>query len=119
MRWALKRLLVMCVVLTALLSLVWANEESNDEDFTKTLEEVAQQPIYWLCRSAGDVRTLRIEAKKSYCTTKYTKMGAERVVRTSRNIKDCYSVFSNIRRNLENATYECKDISGSRISSSR
>lgn len=81
------------------------------------MSEVAKQPIYWMCRLKHDVRTIRIEAEKGTCTAKYSKEGNERVVGQSAGMRSCYQVFANIRRNLENAEYKCRDISTSRISS--
>lgn len=82
------------------------------------MSEVAKQPIYWMCKNRADVRTIRVEAEKGTCTTRYSKEGTEKEASKSGAMRACYQVFANIRRNLENAEYKCRDISTSRISSS-
>ncbi len=82
------------------------------------MSEVAKQPIYWICKNRSDVRTIRVAASKGTCTSTYSKEGTEKIVGQSAAIRSCYQVFANIRRNLENADYKCRDISASRISSS-
>lgn len=90
----------------------------KDRAESPSYEEVEGKALYWMCKLRTDVRTLRLEAKNQYCQTKYSKEGNEKAVSQSKDIRDCYHVFANIRRNLEFGDFKCKDISGSRVSTS-
>lgn len=82
------------------------------------MSEVAKQPVYWMCKLRSDVRTIRVEVENGTCFTRYSKDGSEKEASKSIGMRSCWQVFANIRRNLENAEYKCRDISSSRISSS-
>lgn len=76
-------------------------------------------PLYLICKSKTAVRTLRVEKKPAgKCITTYTKNGADQIVSRSSSFTQCSKVLSNIRENLEKYNWKCKDISGTRVSSS-
>lgn len=92
--------------------------------FLATLPMVVQgeevQPSYLLCRNKKTIRTLRMDPadKEEPCTTTYTKSGVDKVVGSGRHTSTCVKIMGNIRENLEQAGWTCKDISASSISSS-
>lgn len=78
-----------------------------------------KQGSYYLCRLNNIVRTIRVNAEKDgACEATYTKEGVDKVVGKSATAERCYKVVSNIKDNLEKASWKCKDISQARVSSS-
>lgn len=73
---------------------------------------------YLMCKNSNVVRTLRIERVGRSCRTTYTKDGVDAVVGKSGDPGLCREVFEKIRENLEKASWKCKDISQSRVSTS-
>jgi hypothetical protein len=71
---------------------------------------------YWLCRSATEVRTLRIEKNSEACVTWYTKTGRDEKVAEAKEASVCTDVLIHIKSTLLNAGWTCKNISMSRIS---
>jgi|SRR6185312_8798468 len=84
-----------------------------------TVNNNDQQGSYYLCKLNNVVRTMRVNAEKDgACEATYTKEGVDKVVGKSATIARCFKVISNIKENLEKATWKCKDISQARVSSS-
>ena len=83
--------------------------------------------VFMLCRIQKIVRTLQIKkiktdnevAEQMTCRTLYTKGGVERVVGKSKNYSGSMSVLDNVRGNLEEAGWKCKEISRYSIIASR
>jgi hypothetical protein len=75
----------------------------------------ARPETYVLCKSSGIVRTIRVENGQQGCQTTYTKSGVDKVVGQSRSIRSCQGFLANIRDNLENAKWKCRDISMAEI----
>lgn len=74
---------------------------------------------YIICKSRKDVRTVRIQKRRNgTCFTTYTKNGIDQIVSNTSDYARCSHVLTNIRQNLEKATFRCKDISEARVSSS-
>lgn len=94
-----------------------AQPASSVSDLTA---ENGKEITYLMCQNGANVRTIRfLPSKAGGCKTGYTKEGgAEQIVAESWNKSRCFSVMSNIRENLMNANWKCRDISDSRISSS-
>lgn len=82
--------------------------------------ESSKEVTYLMCQNGANVRTIRfLPSKTGGCKTAYTKEGGtEQIVAESWNNSRCFSVMNNIRENLTNANWKCRDISDSRISSS-
>lgn len=76
-----------------------------------TKEELEAKPLYWMCKVSSMVRTLKVEMKGGSCKTTYTKDGVDKDSGQSREIAHCYAVFKNIKKNLEDNMWTCKDIS--------
>ena len=97
-------LLVICIAFTVA-TVSHAEEKSNTTKATQVL-----------CRNHEEVRTIRINKTGSSCQTVYTKHGQDKVVGKSGTNAVCFEVFNRIRKNLETAAWNCKDISESRVS---
>lgn len=80
------------------------------------IEEPLQEPIneapYVLCRHSKMIRTIRVtqSKEKGPCETLYTKLGVDRKVGYGIHLTSCRQIVDNIRRNLEVADWQCKDI---------
>ena len=81
----------------------------------------AKPSAFVMCRNKKIVRTLRIEAGGSEgaaCSTTYTKAGVDRVIGTGQFEVSCKKFLNNVRGNLEEAGWKCRNIEQARISSS-
>lgn len=78
-------------------------------------DELANKPLYWMCRASTTVRTLKVEFKNGSCKTIYNKDGVDRDSGQSKELTHCYAVFKNIKKNLESNMWACKDISNSQV----
>ncbi len=86
---------------------------------------LAQQTVevenkaYWICKSAKEVRTIRVFMKPDgSCSTFYSKAGEEKTVGSGRNQESCHNFLNNIKTNLEKSNWACRDISATRITAS-
>lgn len=71
-----------------------------------------------LCRLKGEVRTIRIEERKSGgCQTIYAKGGTDQVVASSQRRQVCESVKGNVRGNLTEAGWGCREVQSSQSTS--
>ncbi len=72
---------------------------------------------YVMCKNRDIVRTIRIEWSEDQekCLTKYTKAGVDRVVGTGVNTESCKAFLDNVKGNLEEASWRCRDISSNAI----
>lgn len=74
---------------------------------------------YWICKFQKDVRTIRVHiGSGGICSTYYSKQGSEKVVGSGRNHESCHNFLNNIKTNLENSKWACRDISTTRITAS-
>ena len=71
-----------------------------------------------MCKSKGEVRTVRITTQGATCKAMYSKAGVEQLVAKSGSTQLCFEVLHRIKKNLEEASWTCKDISSSRVSNS-
>jgi hypothetical protein len=108
-----------CVLLCAG-SRGYAEEAATDKPASKTEETSSEKPgTYYLCKLNNVVRTVRLVTDKNgVCEATYTKEGVDKVVGKSGTPDRCLKVISNIKENLEKASWKCKDISQARVSSS-
>lgn len=78
--------------------------------------QITSPKSYYICRSRGEVRTLRLVKKNDgICYINYTKQGIDEKVGESKSHSTCNTVIDNIRSNLEGAAWKCKNISSSQI----
>ena len=76
----------------------------------------AADSSYVLCKNRKIVRTLRVVTDEdSSCKTAYTKEGRDQVIGSGRFEETCHSFLRNVRRNLEEANWKCRDISHAEI----
>lgn len=71
---------------------------------------------YVLCKNKKVVRTIRIQEIQDGCVTTYTKAGVDKVVGQGQHLTSCQSFLDNIKGNLEEAAWKCRDISSAQLS---
>jgi hypothetical protein len=97
----------------------FAQETSPAHADKKADSNPGEKPgTYYLCKLNNVVRTIRVVDKNGVCETTYTKDGIDKVVGRSGTSDRCFRVISNIKTNLEKASWKCRDISQARVSSS-
>ncbi|AHI05150.1 hypothetical protein BDW_03210 [Bdellovibrio bacteriovorus W] len=70
-----------------------------------------------LCRLNKTVRTLRVEmGEDTRCRAVYTKQGVDETIGSGLNPNSCVEFVSNVRRNLENANWNCREVKEARVS---
>lgn len=96
------------------------SQGQSDSAMSGLTSGTSQETTYLMCQNGANVRTIRfLPNEAGGCKTGYTKEGGtEQIVAESWNKSRCFSVMNNIRENLINANWKCRDISDSRISSS-
>ncbi|PIS11968.1 MAG: hypothetical protein COT73_01110 [Bdellovibrio sp. CG10_big_fil_rev_8_21_14_0_10_47_8] len=93
--------------------------EKKSETPTVDYGGVTSKTNYLICKNKDVVRTVRVLKKdEGGCKTMYTKEGVDKVVSESTYSAGCWKILGNIKINLEKASWKCKDISDSRVSSS-
>lgn len=94
-----------------------SNSESTTLNQANKIEEetAANDDLYWLCRNALEVRTVRLEQKAESCVTYYTKQGRDEEVLRAKKVKNCAPMVSKVKSNLEKGGWICKNISDSSI----
>lgn len=65
-----------------------------------------------LCKNDKTVRTIRVEVDHSnnICKTIYTKSGIDSVVGSGQYSQSCDRYADNVRKNLEAANWECREV---------
>lgn len=81
----------------------WA-EVSADEKFS-----------FVLCKNNQIVRTIRVNSGEEGCKTVYTKSGVDRIVGSGQNASSCMQFLNNIKGNLEEAAWSCREVSKVKI----
>ncbi len=68
--------------------------------------------IYLICRLDRMIRTIRVNQKENHtrCHTLYTKLGVDRTVGTGIHVHSCQQFAQNIKKNLEDNSWKCRDI---------
>jgi hypothetical protein len=71
-----------------------------------------------LCKHDKIVRTLRVDqpSSESRCKAVYTKRGVDQVIGSSQNKTSCEGFLSQVRKNLEQASWNCREVKESRVS---
>lgn len=71
-----------------------------------------------LCKNQKTVRTIRVEVDqaKSYCKTIYTKSGVDSIVGSGQYSKSCEQIADNVKKNLETANWDCREVQQSKSS---
>lgn len=64
-----------------------------------------------LCKNNQVVRTIRVNSSDDGCRTVYTKAGVDRVVGSGQNTSSCVQFLNNIKGNLEEAAWSCREVS--------
>ena len=63
------------------------------------------------------MRTLRVEVDKDQvCRTIYTKQGVDEVIGSAQNHTSCTEFVTNVRKNLEDAKWNCREVKEARTS---
>ena len=71
-----------------------------------------------LCKNKKTVRTLRVEmGADQKCRAIYTKQGVDETIGASGAHEACVEYISSVRKNLEEAQWNCREIKEARISS--
>lgn len=70
---------------------------------------------YIMCQNGNIIRTVRIELFDQGCRTVYTKYGKDRVIGSGQFVISCTGFLNNVKKNLEEAGWKCRDISGADI----
>lgn len=69
-----------------------------------------------LCKNNKSVRTLRVEQDEQKCRAIYTKQGVDEVIGTSQSVNACTEFVTNVRKNLEDAKWSCREVKEARTS---
>jgi hypothetical protein len=70
-----------------------------------------------LCKNNKTVRTLRVEViEDQKCRAIYTKQGVDEVIGSSQTMVACAEFVSNVRKNLEDAKWNCREVKEARTS---
>lgn len=83
-------------------------------------EEVSevQNKAYIICKNRAEVRTVRVHIDAAgVCTTYYSKQGSEKGIGSGKNHDSCVGFMNNVKINLENSSWTCRDISSTKITS--
>lgn len=71
-----------------------------------------------LCKSKKVVRTLRVEvADDNKCHAIYTKQGIDATIGSGQYLNSCTQIVSNVRNNLEEAKWSCREVKEAKVSS--
>jgi len=68
---------------------------------------------YVICKNRSFVRTIQVDWQEDEqaCVTTYTKNGKPREVASAKNRNNCRGVINNIKENLTDAGWKCRDVS--------
>lgn len=69
-----------------------------------------------LCKNNKTVRTLRVEVEDQRCRAIYTKSGVDTTIGSGQFTNSCHEFVENVRKNLESANWNCRDVKEARIS---
>lgn len=70
-----------------------------------------------LCRNQKNVRTLRVEmGEDQKCRAIYTKQGVDETIGSGQITGSCEEYISNVRKNLEEAKWNCREVKEARTS---
>lgn len=70
-----------------------------------------------LCKHNKTVRTLRMEmGQDQKCKAIYTKQGVDETIGSAQNPNSCVEILANVRKNLEEAKWNCREVKEARTS---
>lgn len=70
-----------------------------------------------LCKNNKNVRTLRVEVgQDQICRAIYTKQGVDETIGSGQNHDSCIEFVGNVRKNLEDAKWNCREVKEARTS---
>ncbi|MGZ3769757.1 MAG: hypothetical protein ACXVCP_07970 [Bdellovibrio sp.] len=69
-----------------------------------------------LCKHNKEVRTLRLEIDTDKCRAIYTKQGVDEVIGSGQYTNSCVEIISNVRKNLEEGKWSCREVKEARVS---
>lgn len=70
-----------------------------------------------LCKHNKSVRTLRIEmGDDKKCRAIYTKQGVDETIGSGQDPNSCAEIVSNVRKNLEEGNWVCREVKEARVS---
>lgn len=70
-----------------------------------------------LCKHNKTVRTLRVEiGEDKQCRAIYTKQGVDETIGSGQYTASCVEYISNVRKNLEEAKWNCREVKEARTS---
>lgn len=70
-----------------------------------------------LCKNQKTVRTLRVEqGEDQKCRAIYTKQGVDETIGSGQYTNSCEEFISNVRKNLEEAKWNCREVKEARTS---
>lgn len=70
-----------------------------------------------LCKHNKTVRTLRIETMSDQrCKAVYTKLGVDQTIGASQNHNSCEEYIAGVRKTLEDAKWNCREVKEARTS---
>lgn len=71
-----------------------------------------------LCKHNKTVRTLRVEVGEDQkCKAIYTKQGVDEIIGSGQFLNSCAEVIAGVRKNLEEAKWNCREVKEARSSS--
>lgn len=69
-----------------------------------------------LCKNNKTVRTLRVEIEDQKCRAIYTKSGVDVTIGSGQFTESCMEFVANVRKNLEGASWNCREVKEARTS---
>lgn len=105
-------------------------DQTTVEKYKKALVAVAMPVLFFsslayadigdamvLCKHNKTVRTLRVETgSDSKCKAIYTKQGVDQTIGSSGDVNTCSEVIAGVRKTLEEAKWNCRDVKEARSS---
>jgi len=86
--------------------------------FFSSLVQADIGDILVLCKHNKTVRTLRVEIMSDQrCKAIYTKQGVDQIIGSSQNQNSCEEYISGVRKTLEDAKWNCREVKEARSSS--
>lgn len=85
--------------------------------FFSSMAQAEVGELLVLCKSNKTVRTLRVEmGDDQKCRAIYTKQGVDEVIGLSQTMVACAEIVTGVRKNLEEAKWNCREVKEARTS---
>jgi hypothetical protein len=69
-----------------------------------------------ICKNKKVVRMVRVTKESGHCQTIYTKDGKEQTIGSGQNLSSCQKYLEDVRRNLSNVGWKCRDVKDAAVS---